>query len=117
MDPREQQDALRKLLETWQPGEPSSELDRRAMQSFHAVTGAPQSKTAWRQRVRWRYGAVAAFMATGVMVAVWLAPPARRMYPRRCGWIRCSSARRRERLTTRRWIHRRFALWRTRRSW
>jgi anti-sigma-K factor RskA len=77
MDPREKDDALRKMLETWQPGQPSPELDRRAMQSFRAVTGAPQSKTAWRQRVWWRYGAVAACMATGVTVAVWLAPHAR----------------------------------------
>jgi len=77
MDPREQDDALRKMLDAWQPDEPSAALDRRVMQSFRAVTGAAQAKPAWRQRVWWRYGAVAACMAAGVTMAVWLAPHVR----------------------------------------
>jgi hypothetical protein len=69
MDQHEREDPLHKMLERWEPAEPSAALDDRVMRSYRAIAHAPGSvpRRAW-----FHYWLPAMAVAVGLVLGVWL---------------------------------------------
>jgi hypothetical protein len=67
MDQHEREDPLHKMLERWEPVEPSAALDDRVMRSYRAVAARPQPRRIWL-----RYWLPAMGVAAALVLGVWL---------------------------------------------